>query len=82
MFVKSQSTTFTLSMRLPDPSRDPKRLLICGSRTPAGMSYSKEFRIPIFLGYRLYLGNSSTDKAIYMCEVPPNCVGGHSGVIL
>ena len=27
-------------MRLPDPSRDPKTLLICGSRTPAGIMFS------------------------------------------
>ena len=57
-------------MRLPDPSRDPQTLLICGSRTPAGIlcNYSLSLVTPVLTRH--------------VCELPPNCVGEHSDDIL
>ena len=37
----------TLSMPLPDPSRDTKTVLIFGSWTPAGISYSLSLVMPV-----------------------------------
>ena len=78
----------TLSMRLPDPSRDPKTLLICGSRTPAWImfSYRLSLVIPVltkpcvWIVTKLCWGTFRWHCVTHACRIYPCFTWGGGGV--